>query len=829
MRKSSERRPDKTAVKLIPTFALLLALLCLVPASIAAQEAAQPMQATHIAPDSMGVVSCAVNGMAIGDIEVGIYNNEPIMGVETLKGLIGDSLRPDIFDTIFNVLFRDLEWLSADEMAVAGIGWNWDMNNIMLSLKVPPSYAPVQDIDISPSYPMNIKPILKPSPVSGHIDFSAEADLDLASSGTTYPLEVTADAILNVFDWVASASGSVRYADKAFTASLSSSQVTRDLPGINGRLFLGRVATPGLSYQSQPELYGATLKSEEIVKYRVKPGFYELYSEFTIETPSIVRIKLNNMTYRTISLSPGNYRLLDLPFTYGLNDFILEIEDDKGNITSRRAVIPREMNLLVEGLSEYSFSAGVGRADPTQPFGSGYYRYGFSPRMTAGLMGQVDMRSAMAGLSMIYAAPFGSITAYGSAVAAWDGRATPFTGAATLQYRFVMPGKEYVPSLGLSAEYITAGYAAPAPSDSYTGSDQILRVGAQLGGKLAKLTGFSLSGYWTRTVDGTASDAFNGTLSLNQNLGEGASLSFISNLSFSAGSSTPDFSATLMLFVLPRDKPGRSVSYIQALDGTNSVSFVDKADVLGGLDINLRGSNLMIGNPDGSSVGMSARKALDWADFSLSGDYYYGGSSADNRANLQATMSSTLAYAGGYFAITKQIDDSFVIFAPSKEMADQNVYFRLEGSSTIMTQKSRPKILPLTSYKPTAAYMDLPEAPPDILARIQAALLVPTYKSGIVYASDVLRRYKASGRLLDSKGAPVGYIAGDIVDASATTIGSTFTDEEGFFEIYDLLPGSYRILWPDFIGTSDFELKETADGSLDLGTITATANEPAAN
>ncbi len=829
MPKSSERGPDKTAVKLSPTFALLLALLCLAPASIAAQEAAQPMQSTHIAPDSMGVVACSVNGIAIGDIEVGIYDNEPIMGVETLKGLIGDSLRPDIFDTIFNVLFRDLEWLSADEMAVAGIGWTWDMNNIMLSLKVPPSYAPVQDIDISPSYPVNIKPILKPSPVSGHIDFSAEADLDLTSSGTSYPLEVTADAILNVFDWVASASGSVRYADEAFTASLSSSQVTRDLPGINGRLFLGRVATPGLSYQSQPELYGATLKSEEIVKYRVKPGFYELYSEFTIETPSIVRIKLNNMTYRTISLSPGNYRLLDLPFTYGLNDFILEIEDDKGNITSRRAVIPREMNLLVEGLSEYSFSAGVGRTDPTQPFGSGYYRYGFSPRMTAGLMGQVDMRSAMAGLSMIYAAPFGSITAYGSAVAAWDGRATPFTGAATLQYRFVMPGKEYVPSLGLSAEYISAGYAAPTPSDSYSGSDQILRVGAQLGGKLAKLTGYSLSGYWTRTIDGAASDAFNGTLSLNQNLGEGASLSFISNLSFSAGSSTPDFSATLMLFILPREKPGRSMSYIQALDGTNSVSFVDKTDVLGGLDINLRGSNLMIGNPDGSSVGMSTRKTLDWADLSLSGDYYYGGSSADNRTNLQATMSSTLAYAGGYFAITKQIDDSFVIFAPSKEMADQNVYFRLEGSSTIMTQKSRPKILPLTSYKPTAAYMDLPEAPPDILARIQAALLVPTYKSGIVYASDILRRYKASGRLVDSKGAPVGYIAGDVVDASATTIGSTFTDEEGFFEIYDLLPGTYRILWPDFVGTTDFELKETADGSLDLGTITATANEPPAN
>jgi outer membrane usher protein len=829
MRKSSERKKSIESVKLVPVFALLLALSCIAPASLAAQETAHPVETAHLVPDSMGVVSCSINGVAIGDVEVGIYNDAPVLAVETLKNLIGDLLRPDIFDTIFNVLFRDLEWLSADEMAVAGIGWNWDMNNIMLSLKLPPAYAPVQDIDITPSYPVNIKPILKPSPVSGHIDFSVEADLDIKAAGVAYPLEGSADAILNIFDWIASASGSVRYADNVLTASLSSSQVTRDFPGINGRLFLGRVATPGLSYQSQPELYGATLKSEEIVKYRVKPGFYELFSEFTVETPSIVRIKLNNMTYRTISLSPGNYRLLDLPFTYGLNDFILEIEDDKGNTTSRRAVIPREMNLLVEGLSEYSFSAGVGKADPTQPFGSGYYRYGFSPRLTAGLMGQVDLRSAMGGLSVIYAAPFGSITAYGSAVAAWDGRAEPFTGAATLQYRFIMPGKEYIPSLGLSAEYIAAGYAAPTPSASSTGSNEILRVGAQLGGKLAKLTGFSLSGYWTRTVDGTASDAFNGTLSINQSIGEGASLSFISNLSFTAGSATPDFSATLMLFVLPRNKPGRSVSYIQAVDGTNSMNFVDKLDVLGGLDLNLRGSNLMIGNPDGSSIGLTARKALDWTDLSISGDYYYGDSTVDDRANFQATMSTTLAYAGGYFAITKQIDDSFVIFAPSKEMSDQNVYFRLESSSAITTQKSRPKILPLTSYKPTAAYMDLPEAPPDIMARIQAALLVPTYRSGIVYTSDILRRYKASGKLQDAKGAPIGYVAGDVVDSSSTTIGSTFTDEEGFFEIYDLLPGSYRILWPEFIGTTDFELKETIDGAMDLGTISATAAAPPAN
>lgn len=154
-------------------------------------------------------------------------------------------------------------------------------------------------------------------------------------------------------------------------------------------------------------------------------------------------------------------------------------------------------------------------------------------------------------------------------------------------------------------------------------------------------------------------------------------------------------------------------------------------------------------------------------------------------------------------------------------MRGQKVYVRVDTGGSAVSPNARTIILPLSSYRPSVGYMDLPEAPPDMLPRIQTALLVPSYKSGVIYASDILRRYKVVGTLVTEDGKPVSYMAGDIVDISGTNFTSTFTDEEGNFEIYDLEPGSYRIEWPDFIGTTEFNLPESDEGTLSLGSIVA--------
>lgn len=820
MRKSSEAGHRSAFVSRLFRsflFAVLLALNVL-PAFSQNIEAAEPVLAQPaLVPDFTGLISLSVNGSPRGDIEAGILGDQPLLQLEFLRGLLSDYIRPDIYDTVFNVVLANLTWVGKDEMDLVGMGWVWDPNSILLDVIVPPSYGPIQDIDTSPLYAVNLKPILKPEAISGFFNLDMNATADYSVDTPFYSFDATAKGTVNVLDWVAELSGTARAAESVWNYSLNSWRLLHDLPGLNGRLYAGRVPSPGLSYQSQPEIIGLTLNHEEILKYKVKPGFYELFSEFTLESTSIVRIILNNAVYRTVTLNPGNYRLLDLPFASGLNEFILEIEDPNGQIQRRSAFIPRESNLLVVGNSEYSLSAGVGRLETDQPFATGYFRYGVTPRFSAGFMGQADLRSILGGGSAVLATKIGSFTGALALMGAWDGRAVPFSGASTLQYRIVIPGNEYMPAFGMSAEYVAPGFVAPSPSATFSPADSSLRLGGQLGGKLAKVTSYSLSSYWSRVWDGSDNRQANINLSLNQSLGSGTSMSIISNVGLKPDT-TPEITVTFMLFVLPKSKPGRSMSFIQTNDGGSNISYIDKLDILGGVDFGLRSQDLLLGSPDPSTLGLSLRKSHDWLDTAMAADFSYGGG-ADPALRLQASGSTAMAFAGRHFGITRQLDDSFVIFAPAKDMAEQNVYMRVEESGSVVSRNARTVILPLTSYKATAAYMEMPEAPPDILPRIQAALLAPNFRSGILYASDILRRYSVAGKLELPDGAPAEYIAGDIVDASATNLASTFTDELGNFEVYDLLPGSYTIYWPDFVGSTSFEVPESKESRVELGLI----------
>jgi hypothetical protein len=85
--------------------------------------------------------------------------------------------------------------------------------------------------------------------------------------------------------------------------------------------------------------------------------------------------------------------------------------------------------------------------------------------------------------------------------------------------------------------------------------------------------------------------------------------------------------------------------------------------------------------------------------------------------------------------------------------------------------------------------------------------------------AETQKRYRVTGRLVNEAGVAFGYIAGDLVDASGTNLNSTFTDEDGQFELYDLEPGLYTILWPDFVGESKFEITAVESGIVELGSV----------
>ncbi len=115
--------------------------------------------------------------------------------------------------------------------------------------------------------------------------------------------------------------------------------------------------------------------------------------------------------------------------------------------------------------------------------------------------------------------------------------------------------------------------------------------------------------------------------------------------------------------------------------------------------------------------------------------------------------------------------------------------------------------------------MDFPEADADMIATIPSSVIRPTYRSGFRYSAGLQKTYFVSGRLLDAGGKPLGFVPGDIVDSKGEKRDVTFTDEDGTFQMYGLVPGEYVIEWPESVGKSKISVTDASGAYVDIGDI----------
>jgi len=262
------------------------------------------------------------------------------------------------------------------------------------------------------------------------------------------------------------------------------------------------ISIPGTGFQSQPQLYAISLSSIENHRYIVRQGLIDDSTEFTIHTLAKVSVEVNGRPIRQVLLAPGNYRILDLPFTTGLNEFVLRIEENDGNVQVFRRLIPRDNDILQMGTSEFALSAGTSTSSWNEFFASGYYLHGFSPTFSGGLNLQTDRRSAMAGLTGTLALPIGNVNGSISLVGRWDAWGEMFAPAASISYLFSRPEKDSIPSLGIHASYRGYGFSAPNIS-APTGPapDAYFTLSANLYARIFSRTGVSLGYSYTLPND----------------------------------------------------------------------------------------------------------------------------------------------------------------------------------------------------------------------------------------------------------------------------------------------------------------------------------------
>lgn len=776
-----------------------------------------PIVHDTITPDLTISFELTINDASVGEVDAGIWHDEAIIEKKLVAQLLIDYLRPDIYSTIFDTLFKGLTWLNAEDFATAGIAFKFDSAALTLTIIIPPEYMPIVDIDFVPEQVPNYKPILRAAPFSGFIQNESNLQVSTTADNSLF-FSTRLYSMINIRKTHLFGSGYVSLSNDSFSYYLNNLYALWNNNAYKLQVSLGMVTSPGTGNQSQPLLYGISVESVEDKRYVVRQGYIDDRTEFTIRKLAKVTVEVNGRPIRQMLLAPGNYRILDLPFTTGLNEFVLRIEETDGNEQVFRRIVPRDTNIMQMGTYEFGLSAGTSTTDWSEFFASGYYLHGFSPTFSGGINLQSDKRSAMAGLTWISALPVGALNGSASMMGRWDGWGEMFAAAVSMSYLFSMSGRDYIPSLRVSANYRGAGFSAPstsAPTSSVP--DAYLSLSASMYSKIFTRTGASLGYTFTRTESSSPVMTHGLYASISQNFRGGGSTNLSGQFSVPT-SGTPTFSATLAFNILLKDPYQRSLNYLQTSAGDTTVSIAETLNAFGqDFNINLNANNLLPGSGDDSSISAGFRNTSDYFDLNTTGTFNYDKNSATYSAMGYTQLRTTMAFVGPHIAFTRQIPDSFLLITAAPSMKEGTVSYSLNSGSKYTAKYNRNIVVPLTDYTTTVLSTDLLGVALNLMPRYPFVLVSPAYHSGILFQSDVIKRYMITGRLVRQDGTPIGYIPGNVYDIGGSLETSTFTDEEGRFDIYDILPGKYRIEWPEGYGVTQFELPEADNDSIDLG------------
>ncbi|MDD3982226.1 MAG: fimbria/pilus outer membrane usher protein, partial [Spirochaetales bacterium] len=406
--------------------AITLSFVIAAPGILCAQEDSASTileQNINPLPEGEALVALRVNDKRWGDVEALIDLEDPFLSISLLRQVLAPELSETQMDRIFSGILSKLEWAGIADLAAAGITGVWEMETLTYYISTPGEYTALNEVDFSPSAREMATDLLEPPAIAGLVNVSVSGSMYLKQAGTTLPLSFTANGLLNLWSVAVESYGSANYSGQNFTWYFGNIKAIYDIPEIEGRLFAGMVSGEGIGFQSRPELYGLSIHSVDTFSRYDKR--YSPSAAFTLQKPSTVRIKMNGSVIRTFKLDMGNYRIYDLPFAYGLNEFELEVEEGESpdGIMIYRPVtkyITTETGLLVGGQSEYGLSLGAGRTEPKELFASAFYRYGLRSNVTLATGLQADFRSALASLGLVFGTDIGGFILETGTLAAWD-------------------------------------------------------------------------------------------------------------------------------------------------------------------------------------------------------------------------------------------------------------------------------------------------------------------------------------------------------------------------------------------------------------------------
>lgn len=660
-----------------------------------------------------------------------------------------------------------------------------------------------------------------PSDSTGH----AEDQVESRNRQPREPLLAELDGAANVRSWVVEAKATLLENQDENTVDVHRQDIrlVHDWPRQAIRLNVGDLIFPTSGFQSFYKIGGIGLSRDfslqpHLVAYPVKDY------EFFLSNPSEVKVFINGNLRGTYQLDQGTHDLEGFPFTIGESEVEIQITDNTGQTQTLKFDFIHEPSLLAKGKSAFSFNIGFrsrdvyntpglhptsGREvalnyeyDVTDPILILDYKRGMSNTLTMEAYSQAMDTAGMVGMGMLKAIKIGKIKAdmagsyHYKDASDWAGN---------LEYTYIPKITRGVSPISwrLRTEYIGERFFRPGQDSSLLGAlgfagsfqkySQAINVnlGASYDIRPAKPDFYSifagLSRNWPKGISSSLSlkNTFDRLRSTNTSISANVSYYFNYDVhSFNASERIenhhPDGSEQ-------GPPPDWDYSTDLLWDYNGSAPFPNNPAL--NMTTNF--------GPTSNDYSARAQWNGNQGIASVMARRYEPKASPIIGNYVDLSLQSTLVYIDGNFALSRPIENSFVMVKGIESEEDCNVLVNPNqmGYDAKASKWGAGVVPSVGPYYLKRFHLEVLDPPLGANDDRTEYTIYPGYKSGYVFYLGSKSNIIALGTLMLGPETPVEYQSFQVIplDGEKRDPILGFTNKVGKFQLTRLQPGKYSI------------------------------------
>lgn len=713
-----------------------------------------------------------------------------------------------------------------------GLEMKYDEDNLALRIRIIPEARETNVISFrGPPSLAQREVIHKPEAISGYLNWRVTEQWehpDFLNQSVEGPIVADIEGVLNFKDVVLESQWDFND-ERENQWQRKDLRLTWDDQRRATRYSVGDINYGLLGFQNFRALGGLSIaKNYAIQPYLVTSPVGR--NKIFLKRRSQVRIFVNGRFFREIELPAGEHDLRDLPLVRGINEVVIEIEDDVGR--KERLIFPfvSEAELLKKGLHQFGYNAGVpfeevggGRDyDQDQFTVSAFHRYGLLNSLTAGVYAQGDKLQNLLGTEVIWGTSIG-LFAIDSATSEVDGLEDRGY-ASRFRYRYLedLAGSQFSRNFGLSVESFSRNFAALGtiqPNNQFH-----TNIDVSYSQSLATRLRGGVS-YTHQLARSSSQENDQSSASVNMTYFglEGHQFTLDVSRSFNAG-----------------DDNETEVFFSWLWTGENPKNFL--LSTYNSSNQAVSAEYQHSGYIDNSQYDASARVASNQNQKEVGVEFDYIGKRMIFLANhdrffpddpnffdgarTRLTLGSAVAFAGSNWTISRPITDSFAILSAKPHLYGQRIPVNSQGQfadaeiggffkNTILSS--------LTSYHYEPINLDTSYLEPGYQLGEENFVVLPTFRSGTSVIVGTDATIFVTGRLVSLDGRPVALQAGEIYPPTGSKLTEPvvfFTNRKGEFRVEGLIPGEFRMkLFDDSWQPVRFTIEQERVGIVSVGDL----------